>query len=516
MYKKTFFLIKKGTSSIHDKIGTFSLTEERLKIFTGFSYKDIETITQMLPSLRKSVNRDPFQAVVIFLTKLRSGCSNEFLNAILEVKDNQSISNCCASVITAFEKDVLPGKFGVNSISREDLVQNHTSKMTKNLYNIIEELVIICDGTYIYHQKSKNNEYQRKSYSMQKKAPLCKPFTICCTDGYVLDLPGPFYANQNDATILKTILEDPEGIRNILKPGDIFILDRGFRDVVSYLEDLGYKVFMPALKGKRPRLSTAEANFSRFVTKLRWVIEVIHGIIGKKFKLLHNEVHNKTLPNIGSISKIACYLNNCFGKRLESDKGICEEIVEMMNSRSHVENTLAAEIEKNGWNRKTKNFKKINSNSIIDFPELSIDELKLLFTGGYQLSQALCYLAEIIDDSNQITVSYLDTDLPENIIRFDVQSRHKNSKVYKCYINYVPNLNCIEGIARYCCDCANGLRTVGCCCHIAAVIYYLSNARYEARIIKPAEFLSKIFDPEEYEDILPTISDSEESDSEEY
>ena len=132
---------------------------------------------------------------------------------------------------------------------------------------------------------------------MQKKASLCKPFTICCTDGYVLDLPGPFYANQNDASILKNVLKDPEGISKILKTGDIFILDRGFRHVVGHLESLGYRVYMPALKGKRPRLTTAEANNSRFVTKIWWVVEAIRNY-RQKFKLLPNEINNETLPNI--------------------------------------------------------------------------------------------------------------------------------------------------------------------------------------------------------------------------
>lgn len=43
---------------------------------------------------------------------------------------------------------------------------------------------------------------------------------------------------------------------------------------------------MPALKGKRNQLSTKESNQSRFVTKVRWVVEAIHGIIKQKYRLL--------------------------------------------------------------------------------------------------------------------------------------------------------------------------------------------------------------------------------------
>ena len=65
---------------------------------------------------------------------------------------------------------------------------------------------MICDGTYARHQKSINNEYQRKSFSGQKKVPLSLlPFTYT-TDGYVVDMLGPYLENHNDAEILKNII----------------------------------------------------------------------------------------------------------------------------------------------------------------------------------------------------------------------------------------------------------------------------------------------------------------------
>ena len=127
-----------------------------------------------------------------------------------------------------------------------------------------------------------------------------------------------------------------------------------------------------------------------------------------------------------------------------------------------------------------------------------------MFTGSYQLSQALCYLAEIMDDQDQITGSYLK--ISKNILRFDVKSHHKNKKTYKCYIEYEPDLNCIDGIKGYACYCANGLRTVGCCCHIRAIIYYLSYARYMTNIIRPAELLTHIFDHNENEEMREKAS----------
>jgi len=96
--------------------------------------------------------------------------------------------------------------------------------------------MLICDETYARYQKSTNNEFQRKSFSGQKKVPLCKPFTICTTDEYVIDMLGPYPANLNDAEILKILLQDPNDLCKLLKEDDYVVLDRDFRDVKIELE----------------------------------------------------------------------------------------------------------------------------------------------------------------------------------------------------------------------------------------------------------------------------------------
>ena len=234
------------------------------------------------------------------------------------------------------------------------------------------------------------------------------------------------------------------------------------------------------MKGKRPNLSTTESNVSRYVTKLRWVVEAVHGILGKKYKLLHQQLDNKLLPKAGAYCRIACFLNNHFGKRLNSDKdggGLQGIIIERMLNSNQSENTLALEAETARWSRRPTTTIKLTSQEIIDFPEMTERDLKIFFSGTYQLRQAVCYLAELTDDSNNINLEYIK--IKPNIIKVLIRSRHINSKTYKCYIEYKPNSIGYSGILRHACDCANGLRTVGSCSHIAAVIYYLSNARYK-------------------------------------
>ena len=117
---------------------------------------------------------------------------------ILQLEEVQLVSDYAAPIMDSFKKDVLPSRFGLNAISRRELIDSHTTDVPKILFNSSDKLMIICDGTYSRLQKSGKNEYQRKSSSGQKKFPCCEPFTICTTTGRLLDMSGPFYPNQND------------------------------------------------------------------------------------------------------------------------------------------------------------------------------------------------------------------------------------------------------------------------------------------------------------------------------
>lgn len=341
-------LAKKSNLTVFDRIEN-GLSENQLQVLTGLTWENIIELRHMLPSMRSTKTRTVTQALIIFLFKLRTGNSNKTIAAVLGLKHEQYVSEFFNEIMKGFERDILPKYFSYSTITRQDLISN-TSSTAKKLLNLSEnQLVIICDGTYIRHQKSQNNFYQRKSFSGQKKMNLCKPFTICTTNGYIIDFAGPFYGTQNDASILKLVLQDITGLQTLLLPNDIFIVDRGFRDSVDFLRSKGYTVLMPASKGNRTQLTTEEANESRRITKLRWVVEAVHGAVAQKYRLLHNSLDNKFIPKLKVLCKIVGFLQNKYGQRLNSDGDNNDEVLEYMESRMSVENTLSDEvIEKNG------------------------------------------------------------------------------------------------------------------------------------------------------------------------
>lgn len=337
-----FKSISDVSGSLFDKIKDQTVSDSEIHHLTGLRWENIKVLERKLVSLKCKAHSN-IQAIVVFLFKLRTAMSNNVTATVFGIRNHQQVSAMFIAVIEAFKKDVITS-FGINHISRDVLLAQTSRTATQLLRLQGDQLVLIFDGTYVRHQKSTNNEYQRKSYSGQKKTHLCKPFTICTTNGFIADICGPYLGTKNDATIMNDVMLDQD-FRNLLKEDDIFVVDRGFRDVVNKIEEGGFRVLMPALKGNKKQLDTTEANESRKVTKIRWVVEAVHGAIAQKYKLLHHNLDNKLLPRVGDICKVAGYLHNEFGKRLDSDGELSEEILLHMESRMQTPNTLCDEVE---------------------------------------------------------------------------------------------------------------------------------------------------------------------------
>ena len=75
-----------------------------------------------------------------------------------------------------------------------------------------------------------------------------------------------------------------------------------------------------------------------------------------------------------------------------------------MKSRKENDNTLSTEVEENRWNKRYVQFQQMSSKDLLDFPELTNKDLKILFSGTYQLKQAISYLAEMLDKNNDLNV----------------------------------------------------------------------------------------------------------------
>ncbi|RWS24776.1 hypothetical protein B4U80_00650 [Leptotrombidium deliense] len=134
-------------------------------------------------------------------------------------------------------------------------------------------------------EKSENFSYLKRSYCAHKHGLLVKPFTVCTTTGYVIDMFGrPYDGKSSDAKILMELFQQNTAFRNLFNPGDIMVLDRGFRDATTFLESMNIQVEIIAFKGNAKQFSCTDANKNRAVSKVRWVVGAVHGIIKQKYR----------------------------------------------------------------------------------------------------------------------------------------------------------------------------------------------------------------------------------------
>jgi hypothetical protein len=134
-------------------------------------------------------------------------------------------------------------------------------------------------------------------------------------------------------------------------------------------------------------------------------------------------------------------------------------------------------------------FEPIDACNLRDFPRLELEVIRKELTfRNYQLKNALSYLINI-----EILVSKeCISDRNKHILQAKMQSRHINSVLYSVLIAYTPNINDISSIIAWKCTCKVGNRKVGCCSHVATLIFYLSIGVYENDMKKPGNTLNDI------------------------
>ena len=118
-------------------------------------------------------------ALAVFLAKMWLGLNNRVLTCLFHLKSKRIVSRIFHQVREALIKSFVPLNLGFQHISRDSVPFNHQIVLaTELLTNEPDQIVLIADGTYLYCQKSSNNEFQRRTYSNHKHRHLVKPMII--------------------------------------------------------------------------------------------------------------------------------------------------------------------------------------------------------------------------------------------------------------------------------------------------------------------------------------------------
>ncbi|CAF3390049.1 unnamed protein product [Rotaria sp. Silwood2] len=368
---------------------TTHLTSDNYYVLTGLNRKDFDNLCSCIPpaSLRNTQNRTARVAVACLLMKLRLGISHQVLAALFSFPDKVTVSRVIHSARKALVAHFVPRFLGFQHISRREVIDWHTRPLAMELLSDQpDRAILILDGTYIYCQKSANNVLQRRTYSMHKGRPLLKPMLVVTTTGYIVSCLGPYFADykNNDAAITKHIIyNNKENITQWLHKGDILVIDRGFRDALDYLHKHNYQTFMPAFLDKNSKqFSTRTGNETRFVTKIRWIIESANGRI-KQWRIFDKVLPNSLLKTVGDLVGIVCALQNAYGapfiKSALNDKKLAEKMLRLRDKTNELGDFVARLKEKSEKSIKWADFDA--ADTVSDFPKLTFEELNELTLG---------------------------------------------------------------------------------------------------------------------------------------
>jgi hypothetical protein len=101
--------------------------------------------------MRNTENRSVSFAVGCLLTKLRLGLSDQVLSTIFSVGDRRMIGHFIESARKALINDFVPFYLGLQHMTREVLIKDHTRPLAKQLLtNGTDVAILVLDGTYIY------------------------------------------------------------------------------------------------------------------------------------------------------------------------------------------------------------------------------------------------------------------------------------------------------------------------------------------------------------------------------
>ncbi|CAF1406797.1 unnamed protein product [Didymodactylos carnosus] len=366
-----------------------SMSDANYHVLTGLTRDQFNDLCSEIPpsALRHTDIRSPRTAIVCLLVKLRLGLSHQTLCTLFSGEDKRKMTRILDSGCTAITRYFVPKHLGFDHIERQKVIDNHTRPLAKILLgdNDPNKALIILDGIYCYTQKSANNLLQRRAYSLHKGKPLVKPMMIVSSDGYIISVMGPYLADgrNNDAEITKNIIyNNKQGFTDWLHPEDLVIVDRGFRYCISDLEKFGYKPKMPCfLKKDQSQFTTNKANQTRFITKIRWVIESANGRV-KKWQFFNKIIPNGMIEKTGDHFQIVCAMIKChrlvFIQGTSHDNEIAEKMLKLADETNKIRNYVE--------NMKTKRAKKLKwipmdaANAISDFSKMNFEALCCLLT----------------------------------------------------------------------------------------------------------------------------------------
>lgn len=195
------------------------------------------------------------------------------------------------------------------------------------------------------------------------------------------------------------------------------------------------------------------------------------------FPFFKHTIEGTYVPKIMRFNRIACAIINKYCPPLFTNTEFHETIINACRLKTSENNKLKEEIGRLGIVRMTKRWERASATTLSDFPKLSMEDLKRITLGSYQIAIAEKYIDQHMKESSEfgIFIHRVNTD----IIRAKIQSRFSTSKQHNTWVKFDNQTHGYDAIKGLYCSCKVGERTLGCCSHLTCVIRYLGYDRHQ-------------------------------------
>jgi hypothetical protein len=131
------------------------LADDDYKNLTGFTRAQHNHILSYIPAtaLKNTATRSTRCALGCLLMKLKLGLSNSVLATMLGIGDKRQVSRIISSARVALAEHFVPHHLGLAHVTRQDVIDKHTSHIAKRLLTEGRDLcIMVLDGTYLFIQ----------------------------------------------------------------------------------------------------------------------------------------------------------------------------------------------------------------------------------------------------------------------------------------------------------------------------------------------------------------------------
>ena len=147
-----------------------------------FHLDQFNDLLSSLTSMHNSRLQSIHVALAVFLLKMRLGLSNTLLSSLFHLKSKRVVSRIVHGTADVLLKDFVPYHLGFQHIDRKTVLQSHQTAIASQLMcDQDDQVIVVMNGRYLFVQKSSNNRFQCRSFSMHKHRNLIKPMITTAT-----------------------------------------------------------------------------------------------------------------------------------------------------------------------------------------------------------------------------------------------------------------------------------------------------------------------------------------------